>query len=149
MFDVFPVCFLCVFLCFILVVLHETDQIVAIIGFVFCNFFSPAGTICGKKNSSAVELCEDCGRRGRPTKVLSEEEQAQLEAVRAARIKSDNAPMPATLVLNLVSRFVFLFALFIDLVTDKVQPLSRNWGGRARVGNCKCLRIEGFKDLSS
>ena len=101
MFDVCLMCFLCVFLCFILVVLHETDQIVAIIGVCFLYFFSPAGTICGKKNSSAVELCEDCGRRGRPTKVLSEEEQAQLEVVRAARIKSDNAPMPATLVLNL------------------------------------------------
>ena len=80
--------------------MYVTDKIVAIIGFFFIYFF-PAGTICGKKNSSDVELCEDCGRRGRPTKVLSEEEQAQLEAVRASRIASDNAPMPATLVLNL------------------------------------------------
>ena len=46
-------------------------------------------------------------------------------ARREAIFVADTAAMERFFVVSRFCVFVFLFALFIDLVTDKVQPLSR------------------------
>ena len=57
--------------------------------------------ICGKQNGFNCEMCVDCGRRGRPKVVKTQEEQDREERVRKEKAMKLVELMPATLVLNL------------------------------------------------